>query len=497
MSTKQKQKKNDDDRNDDVKKGGGQGGGGGEKKWNEIVKERIRETINWIEMNVVAKKEFQMGAKVVGYATAARLAVGVARRIVTMKSSRSGSSGDEGASGMDATAAEQELASAFLWRKSDFKKKDMMMAAKQMGQLEMSENGTAFEPGPESGVRVTPGKKKDESAGSFEAPFFFSQLRTNVLGNMLLTAATSPSTQDVFQSEVSRLPAGAVFVADRQVKGRGRGGNVWTSPEGCLMFSLKTEMRSSIAQAGVSEQKRTSFMPPGQLLPFVQYVITMSIVDAVRDVTRGALKLRIKWPNDIYTADGTQKIGGVLSWSTAVESRFHVVIGVGLNVDNEEPTTCINSLLRETENTMSSPGAVTSVTREKLLAHILGFFEQYMDILLSRGFEPLQTNYLGSWLHTNQRVTVVDEAVKDDAKMLRRKSMKKKKSMKKDAAAEDEAVDEEDEPEEIEGVKNVTIVGLTPTGYLRAVHASGEQYELHPDGNSLDFFSGLISKKIK
>ena len=233
---------------------------------------------------------------------------------------------------MEATVAEQELASAFMWKKTDFKKKDMMMAAKQMGQNEQNEFGMAFEPGPESGVRVTPGKKKSESAGSFDAPLFFSQLRTNVLGNLLLTAASSPSTQDVFQAEVSRLPAGAVFVADRQVKGRGRGGNMWTSPEGCLMFSLKTEMRSSIAQAGVSEQKRTSFMPPGQLLPFVQYVITMGIVDAVRDATRGALKLRIKWPNDIYTADGKQKIGGVLSWSTVVNSRFHVVIGVGLNV---------------------------------------------------------------------------------------------------------------------------------------------------------------------
>ena len=171
-------------------------------------------------MNVVAKKHFQTGAKLVGYATAARLALGVTRRIVTRSARSTSGDDDEGAaSRMDTTTAtEEELARAFMWKKSDFKKKDMVAAMKHMeGQFveKNGENGMAFEASPESGVRVTPGKMKSESAGSFEAPFFFSQLRTNVLGTMLLTEASSPSTQDVFQAEVSRLPAGAVFVADR------------------------------------------------------------------------------------------------------------------------------------------------------------------------------------------------------------------------------------------------------------------------------------------
>jgi biotin--protein ligase len=29
-----------------------------------------------------------------------------------------------------------------------------------------------------------------------------------------------------------------------------------------------------------------------------------------------------------------------------------------------------------------------------------------------------------------------------------------------------------------------------------AIDASGEKYELHPDGNSLDFFKGLVRKKL-
>jgi biotin--protein ligase len=42
----------------------------------------------------------------------------------------------------------------------------------------------------------------------------------------------------------------------------------------------------------------------------------------------------------------------------------------------------------------------------------------------------------------------------------------------------------------------VKVSGLTSTGYLSAEAVdNGEKFELHPDGNSLDFFAGLIAKK--
>jgi len=36
---------------------------------------------------------------------------------------------------------------------------------------------------------------------------------------------------------------------------------------------------------------------------------------------------------------------------------------------------------------------------------------------------------------------------------------------------------------------------LAPSGYLLAEGPEG-RFELHPDGNSLDFFQGLIRKKL-
>ena len=42
----------------------------------------------------------------------------------------------------------------------------------------------------------------------------------------------------------------------------------------------------------------------------------------------------------------------------------------------------------------------------------------------------------------------------------------------------------------------LVVEGLTPHGFLRAVDSTGQTFELHPDGNSFDFFKGLIRKKL-
>ena len=93
-----------------------------------------------------------------------------------------------------------------------------------------------------------------------------------------------PSTQDTLAScDGQKLADGLVLHADVQTKGRGRGGNKWVSPRGCLMFSMKHTVTS------------------GSQLPFVQYVISLAIVKAVRRLAAVDVSgIKIKWPNDIY-----------------------------------------------------------------------------------------------------------------------------------------------------------------------------------------------------
>lgn len=42
----------------------------------------------------------------------------------------------------------------------------------------------------------------------------------------------------------------------------------------------------------------------------------------------------------------------------------------------------------------------------------------------------------------------------------------------------------------------LTVRGLSPSGFLMAQDASGASYELTPDGNSLDMMKGLIRRKL-
>jgi biotin--protein ligase len=155
-----------------------------------------------------------------------------------------------------------------------------------------------------------------DDASTFDASAYYSRLRTRRDGRALLTARELPSTQNLISDNAAHAPGslipGAVCVADAQVSGKGRGGNEWSSPPGCLMFSLLTRHRE------------------GRTLPFIQYIATMAAVDAIqegaddaliaagakghRKGTGTAVDAKIKWPNDLYS--GGLKIGGVLCSSS-------------------------------------------------------------------------------------------------------------------------------------------------------------------------------------
>uniref|UniRef100_A0A1D2AED9 BPL/LPL catalytic domain-containing protein n=1 Tax=Auxenochlorella protothecoides TaxID=3075 RepID=A0A1D2AED9_AUXPR len=280
------------------------------------------------------------------------------------------------------------------------------------------------------------------NGSAFYAPDFFSNLKTRALGRVLLTSRATTSTQSLLQDSLRSLPDGVVFVADKQVQGKGRGGNVWESPAGCLMVSAA--MRLTIS---------------GQRLPFLQYLVSMAVVQAVREeaarcLQGGAgLEVRLKWPNDIYA--GEYKIGGVLCHSAYRDRAFHLVWGLGLNVGNRAPTTCLDRLFEEAAVARSLP-APPPARPERLLASLLGWLEPAVDGLAQHGFQPFQPGYLRAWLHSGQRV----------------------------------------ELEEAGSRVALTIEGLTPDGYLLARDDAGLAYELHPDGNSLDFFRGLVRKKL-
>ncbi|EFJ34311.1 hypothetical protein SELMODRAFT_80973 [Selaginella moellendorffii] len=237
------------------------------------------------------------------------------------------------------------------------------------------------------------------------------------------------------------LPIGTVCVSDVQYQGKGRAGNSWVSPDGCLMFSFTLQMEN------------------GRTVPFVQYVVCLAVVQGIEAAARAKNAtipdVRIKWPNDLYS--GNLKIGGVLCSSTYSSKTFYIVAGVGLNVDNDEPTTCLNSVLARLDS------KATPFAREELLATILESFEKLFTTFTTQGkFLALELMYYEKWMH--------------------RQSFGSDRGKNPGFSLDTFLTDHQQ--------------GLTPAGFLLASDDAFNKYELHPDGNSLDFFKGLVRRKL-
>ncbi|KAG8378316.1 hypothetical protein BUALT_Bualt08G0124700 [Buddleja alternifolia] len=271
---------------------------------------------------------------------------------------------------------------------------------------------------------------------AFRVNLYMNFLLTSRLGKLLIYSPKLASTHDVVSHNFCELPIGAVCVADMQFKGRGRSKNVWESPKGCLLFSFTIQMED------------------GRVVPLVQYVVCLAMTEAIKDVCRRngmpPLDVRIKWPNDLYL-DGL-KVGGILCTSTYKSKKFNVNAGIGLNVSNQKPTTCLNAALQRL-------GCVADqLQREEIIAAFFNKFESFYDIFISQGFQALEEMYYKTWLHSGQRVIIQEK--------------------------------NENQDQVSENV--VTIQGLTSSGYLLAATEDGQACELHPDGNSCHEYTPCV-----
>lgn len=279
-----------------------------------------------------------------------------------------------------------------------------------------------------------------------------SGTRATEFGNVLMYGEVVTSTNTLLeknQTLLNHLPNGFTATATTQIAGRGRGSNVWVSPEGQLIFS--TCLRHSLDLS----QKAP--------VVFVQYLAAIAIAEGIRSYGKGYqdVPVRLKWPNDIYALDPTKpgkneyvKIGGILVNSSYSSGNYNLVVGIGINCANAAPTTSLNAL---------RPPNLPEYTIEKLLARILTRFEDIYKRFCETGFDrQLEEQYYKLWLHSEQIVTL-----------------------------------------EAEGGMRARILGITRDwGLLRVEELgwedrrTGRALELQTDSNSFDFFKGLVKAKV-
>lgn len=126
-----------------------------------------------------------------------------------------------------------------------------------------------------------------------------------------------PSTNDLALEMLrsGNCPLPSLVVAEEQTKGRGRGVNRWSSPAGCLMFSLILPFSAN---------------PSASMVPLAAGLAIRKGLDFLCGDAGKVGKVQVKWPNDVYL--NGQKVAGILV-EAAEESRG-VVIGAGININN-------------------------------------------------------------------------------------------------------------------------------------------------------------------
>jgi BirA family biotin operon repressor/biotin-[acetyl-CoA-carboxylase] ligase len=194
--------------------------------------------------------------------------------------------------------------------------------------------------------------------------------------------AETESTNDLAKAAgLSRAPESTVFVADHQLKGRGRLDRTWLELTGSsLLFSILFRRQ----------------LPP-LLLTMICSVASCEAIQKLAGVL-----VEIKWPNDLML--NGRKLAGVLTEVNWASENQFTVVGMGINLNFDPPLidgipNAATSLLRETG---------TEVPSQQLLGEIL----HSLDAILAMEHAELESHVRAEWAsrlwRRRQKVTVAD-----------------------------------------------------------------------------------------
>jgi len=164
----------------------------------------------------------------------------------------------------------------------------------------------------------------------------------------------------------------SVVVAEHQNAGRGQIGTSWESEYGKnLTFSVLVKFKG--------------FKIEHQF--YLSMAISLGVLNALKSNVDDLLY--VKWPNDIL-ADKDKLCGILIENVLSGSSIKHAVIGIGLNVNQEQFS---NNLLNVTS---LKKLAGIHFDRDKLLLKIIASIQFYIDFVEKKKFDSLKKLYLKS-----------------------------------------------------------------------------------------------------
>ncbi|MDD3404333.1 MAG: biotin--[acetyl-CoA-carboxylase] ligase [Hespellia sp.] len=212
-----------------------------------------------------------------------------------------------------------------------------------------------------------------------------SQMETVWAGRHVVYFEETDSTNNQIKKLAEAGAAhGTLAVADMQKSGKGRRGRAWESPKNRNIYMsilLRPEMNPSRA-------------------PQLTLVMAMSVAQSLRQLEQ--VDAKIKWPNDIVL--NKKKICGILTeMNTEIDYINHVVIGIGINVNDEY----IPEDLKEKATSLKLEEK-RHIQRGTLIAHIMKTFEANYDAFMkTKDLSFMQKEYNEILVNCSQEVTII------------------------------------------------------------------------------------------
>jgi len=206
-------------------------------------------------------------------------------------------------------------------------------------------------------------------------------LGTEFVGRKIYYFEGISSTMDMaMQLGMKGCPEGALVLAENQTKGRGRLGRSWFSPKHKGLY-LSLILKPKTLASGVS---------------MLTLLAAVSVSEAVEEIT--GLDMQIKWPNDLFI--GHKKAGGILTELVASADQVNfVVIGIGLNVNNDKKTLVAGATsLKEQKK--------EQISRLRLLQEILRRIEKNYSLLQKKGAASIAEKWRQKNITLGRRVKV-------------------------------------------------------------------------------------------
>ena len=204
----------------------------------------------------------------------------------------------------------------------------------------------------------------------FNLEIFDIKLETEVIGRDFIYCEEIESTNtELLTGKQQYKKNGTVFLAEKQLAGKGRKNRTWQSAKGLnLTFSILLT-KESLTDINTNH---------------INLSTALAVSEAIENLYQ--LRTELKWPNDVFI--GPKKVAGILI-ETSIKGNIveRVVVGIGINLNqisfqgefNHTPT----SLKLE---------AHTDINRENVLAEIINLFEEKLFEL-----EKSPDNILNDW----------------------------------------------------------------------------------------------------